>query len=198
MLTGPERSIQNAVAGREGSAYAVARSGTLIYLPNQGETVGELVLLGSSGSRVLAEGQRFEHPQFSNDGKLIAVTVSEEGKTPSIRIYGIESDTNTLFSDDARFPLWNPDDQWIMFMKQGVGLIRKRLDGAKPTETWVHHESMIVPDAWINQGRSLVYHSGTGFGIRIDTPESGNEPRQNLLSGEVSFPISWKKPRMNS
>ncbi|MFB3106228.1 MAG: TolB family protein, partial [Pseudomonadales bacterium] len=188
VLTGPERPIQNAVAGREGTAYTVARSGTLIYLPKQGETVGELVLLESNGSRVLAEGPMFEHPQFSNDGKSIAVTTIEEGKTPSIRIYGIESGVIRQFSDGARFPLWDPDDQGITFMKNDVGLLRRRLDTAKPAERLVSHDRMIVPLAWINQGHTLLYHAvNPETNSNVYTMESGNEPRQIFKPG-ATFP----------
>ncbi len=183
-LTGAKRLVQNAVAGREGTAYAVARSGPLIYLPKQGETVGELVLLESNGSRMLAQGPMFQHPQFSNDGKSIAVTATEEGKTPSIRIYGIESGAMRQFSEGARFPLWDPDDQGITFMKIDVGLVRQRLDGAKPVETVVRHERMIVPDAWINKGQTLVYHAvNPETNSHVYTLEFGNEPRKLFTPG---------------
>ena len=193
ILTGPELSIQNAVAGREGNAFAVSRSGTLIYLPMQGQTIGELVLLEPSGSRILAQGPLFEHPQISNDGKSIAVTVTEEGEIPSILIYDIESGASRQFSTGARFPLWSPDDQSITYTRAGVGLINQQLDGSEPVETVVPHQSMIVPDAWINQGMTLLYHaiiSGRDYSAYSFSLESGNEPREIFTPGSVLMSIT--------
>lgn len=156
-LTGRPQLIRDAVAGVRGTAYAVASSGKLIYLPKQGESVAELVLLEPGGPRILATAQGFEAPTFSNDGKKIAVVAYEAGKSPSIRIYDIESGIVRQFAD-GRHPLWDPGDQWITFIRQGIGLVRQRLDGSEAVETLVQHEGAIIPDTRINQGRTFVYH----------------------------------------
>jgi hypothetical protein len=160
----------------------------LVYLPKQGETFGELVLLDSDGSQVLVEGPSFEHPQFSNDGKSIAVSVIEEGKAPAIWIYGVESNVKRKVADNARFPLWDSDDQGLTFMKVGTGLVRQPLRNPQRLEVLVPHEQFIVPDAWISQNNVLLYHgvypNRGGF---VYTREADKETHQRLNQG-AAFP----------
>ncbi len=191
--TGQPQPIQNAVAGRGGAAHSTARSGRLIYLPKQGEKIGELVLLEASGPRVLAQAGSFTSPAFSNDGKKIAVVSQVEGKGPAIRIYEIDSGVMRQFSDGLA-PLWDPADQSISFLKLGVGLVRQRLDGATPIQVLVTDRSFAfaLPNAWINQGRTLIYHafpmepgasSSLGYGFAL---ESGKEPRR-IIGREATY-----------
>jgi hypothetical protein len=201
-LKGRPQPIQNAVAGRGGTAFAAAHSDKLIYLPKQGELVGEVVLLESNGLSVLAQGAGFHAPAFSNDGKKISIVEYEEGKGPSIKIIEIESGVMRQFADDGSNPLWDPDDQSITFSKYGVGLMRQPLGGAKPAEIIVSEKGAIMPDAWLSQGQTLIYtafplqkpgsvrsntmemvSSNPGFGYAL---ESDHEPRQ-LLGQEASY-----------
>lgn len=187
-LTGPPRTIQNATAGREGSAYAVSRSGVLTFMPKQGEKLGELVLLESHGSKILADGPSFEHPQFSNDGKSIAVTVIEEGNAPSVWVYGIESKVKLKVADNANHPLWDSDDQRLTFAKIGTGLVRQPLRDTSGLEILVPHEQVIIPDAWIRQNNILLYHAvHPDRGILVHTLEADQETNEKL-NRQAAYP----------
>lgn len=187
-LTGPPQAIQNAVAGREGAAHAVSRSGLLIFLPKQGEILGELVLIDAEGERVLASGPLFEHPQFSNDGKSIAVTVIEEGHAPSVWVYGVDSKLKLKVASNSNYPLWGRNDQRLTFAKIGTGIVRQSLDNAKKPEVLVPHEQFIVPDAWINQNATLLYHAVyPGRGIFAYTLDASKEAQQ-VISQLAAFP----------
>ena len=108
-------------------------------------------------------------------------------------IYDIESGASRQFSAGARFPLWSPDDQSITYTRAGVGLINQQLDGSEPVETVMPHQSMIVPDAWINQGMTLLYHaiiSGRDYSAYSFSLESGNEPREIFTPGSVVMSIT--------
>ena len=190
--TGQPRPIQNAVAGRGGAAFSATRAGALIYLPKQGEIVGEVVLMNAAGSRVVAQAdaRAFSNPVFSNDGSKIAVVVLVGGLDPAIRIYEIDSGVMRQFSD-GEYPLWDPGDQSISFFKHGVGLVRQRLDGETPIQTLVPDNGFVIPDTWSNQGRTLIYHAfprnqevgNRGFGYAL---ESDKKPHR-ITDYEASY-----------
>ncbi len=159
-LTGPARAIQSSVGGREGSAYAVALDGTLIYLPSPGNVHAELVLLepGKSQPRVIAEGHWFERPAFSNDGSQIAVgRRTDMSKAAEIWIYEIEGRGARQLAELGDFPLWDPDDGGITYMHVGTGLVNRRFDQPSAPTTVVSHPQVITPVQWIHGGRDLVY-----------------------------------------
>jgi hypothetical protein len=158
-ITGPSKLIQSGVAGREGSAFVVGTSGPIVYLPNQGESVGELLLLDASGTpKLLDEGPVFEQPQFSNDGELIAVGVTESGRTASIRIYEINTGAYSEFAEGMQ-PLWGIDDASIVYNQFGKGLVRKQIASRSEPEMLVRHNHIIIPNTWVDGGRTLVYNA---------------------------------------
>jgi len=145
-------------------------------------------LLDADGSRVISDGPLFEHPQFSSDGESIAVSVVEEGTAPAIWIYGANSKVKRKIADNARFPLWDPDDQRLTFMKVGKGLVRQSLRSPQDQELIVPHEQFIVPDAWIGQNSTLLYHGVyPNRGVFAYTREADKEPNLRLSRG-AAFP----------
>lgn len=112
--------------------------------------------------------------------------VAEEGKPPTIRIYDAETGAHRSFANGF-FPLWSPDDQSITFNDYGRGMVRKRLDtGAE--ELLVPYNDFVVPHAWIDRGRTLLYsHSGAGSSIDLYPLEPDGKP-QHLHGQNFSMP----------
>jgi hypothetical protein len=180
VVTGTPQSVQGAVAGREGSAFALGHTGPLMYFPTQGEPVGELVLLNPDGtSRVIDRGPLFAYPAFSNDAKSIAVGIFDEVEGQSaLWIYDVASGAPRRIAEPGAYPLWSPDDQAITYTKRGVGIVRHRLDGANSDEVlFQNSESFIAANAWIDQGRTLVFHDGPRSDWDIYTLEPGGKSR---------------------
>jgi serine/threonine-protein kinase len=142
-----------------GLAYSVSDANELLYFrsPDDGEVSLMLHTPGQS-PRVLDRGS-FMTPQFSNDGSSVAVTAFS-ARGPSILRYEIDSSTPSLVSDNADIALWSPDDASIVFLRRGVGLVRKELEQeGSPEQVVVEHSQAIFPNAWIDGGNTLVYNA---------------------------------------
>jgi hypothetical protein len=192
-VTGTARAIQHGVGGREGSAYAVAYAGPLIYLPRPGSLRGALVLMEPGrAQRVLAEGMAFEAPRFSNGGEYLAATVYSEVRwRPSIWLYDVRSGAARRFAEDGEGPLWSPDDRSITFTRFGQGLFTQSLDGPAEPELLVRNAYFIFAQAWVRGGRTLLFTvSGPEVVADLYALDSGGDPPRMLVNGGAMASIS--------
>jgi hypothetical protein len=199
-LTGEPTPAFEAFRGPGGGAaqFAVARDGTLVYVP--GGFDRSLVMVDEQGREtplaLAPRGYRF--PMFSNDGTRLAVTVDPR---PS-RIWVIDlrdgSAIPVTSEGHAITPVWAPDGTAIAFCRGGsvytmnpFGNDEPRL--ASPTE--VPRGDLLTPSDWRAPGilatrrqaessHMVVLHPGEP--VTDLTPAGGNE-----VSGEFSPDGRW-------
>ena len=197
-VAGTHQSIQGAVSGREGSAFASGHTGPIVYFPSQGELFGELVLVETDGtSSVLRSGPQFRMPEFSSDGQRIAVSERDQLSAGS-DLYIIEVATGSAQLIDeggTANPLWSPDDKAILYSSGGVGLVRRSLDGSNSTEVLAPSTELAstAPSAWIDAGRTLVLgfsnNSTSDWDIYSYSMQLDDEQPRLLIDHELpSFP----------
>ena len=123
-----------AIEGSVGSVhYGVSAGGTLVYVPAAEEYA--MVLVGpEGGERVLMEGRAMSNPQFSPDGRSIAVSAARrDGEPAQIWVLDVETGTTTrLTSGAGRAPVW-ADDRTVTYSRvsgEGRGIYQQRADGS--------------------------------------------------------------------
>ena len=136
-LTGPVVPLVQGVALEPGTVggprhYAISRNGTLAYVP--GADAYTLVLVRADGTeRRLMEGQRMiQNPQFSPDGRRVAVAAGRSADPLDIWVHELESGTATrLTFDGGQRPLWMPDNVTVTYSHQGAngGIYTRNADG---------------------------------------------------------------------
>lgn len=199
-VAGTHQSIQGAVSGREGSAFASGHTGPIVYFPSQGEPFGELVLVETDGtSSVLRSGPLFSMPVFSSDGQRIAVGERDQ-LAAGFDLYIVEVATGSAQLIDeggTANPLWSPDDKAIIYSSGGVGLVRRSLDGNNSTEVLAASTELTstAPSAWIDGGRTLVlgftYNPPSDWDIysmQMDEQPLDKQPRLLIDHERPSFP----------
>ena len=198
-VTGTHQLIQGAVAGRDGSAFVSGHAGPIVYVPSQGELLGELVLVDTNGkSRVLQSGPLFQMPEFSSDGQRIAVAFRDQlAVGADLHIIDVATGSPQLIEEGSTNPLWSPDDKAILYSSGGVGLVRRSLDSSNSADILAPSKeyASTAPSAWIDGGRTLVLgfnnNSTTDWDIysmQLDEQPPDREPRLLIDHERPSFP----------
>jgi hypothetical protein len=135
-VTGPLERIEVSVGSYRARGWVVAPNAVMVYQPNQGDQLASLVLVEPGGeARVISESLGFEAPEFSHDGKKVAVARTLDSMQQEIRIYDLESGADYQFAERGYFPLWDPDDRGITYSELGIGIVHQRLDDPESKKT---------------------------------------------------------------
>ena len=164
-ITGPvvplDLSVGAGNAG-EGASHYAAAAGTLAFVP--GVVAHELVLRSPDGAeRLLAERRAmFENPQFSPDGRRLAVaTRRRPGEASEIWIHDLETGTaSRLTFGGGRTPVWAPDGAEVTYAHlRGApnGIFRMAADGHGAPRQLVAIDEFHWLVGWTPDGRTLVY-----------------------------------------
>jgi eukaryotic-like serine/threonine-protein kinase len=161
-LTGPVVPLIEgvAVAGAD-MHYSVSANGTLVYLAAAGEH--ELVMVESDGSEqiVMAERRWFENPQFSPDGRQVAVaSARRSGEPVDLWIYDVETGSASRFTfDGGRAPVWTPDGAGVTFSHLGErqGIYTKAVDGRGGAQPVLEVDEFHWLIGWTPDARTLVF-----------------------------------------
>jgi eukaryotic-like serine/threonine-protein kinase len=162
-LTGPAVPILDNIV-RDGAGqfhYAISRSGSLAYLP--GAQAHNLVVIGADGTeRALPEKLlAFENPQFSPDGRRLAVAASPRpGESTDIWVFDLRTDAaSRLTFDNGRAPVWTPDGTAITYSKLGdrQGIYMKSADGRGEAQQLVALSAFHWLIGWTPDRRALAY-----------------------------------------
>jgi hypothetical protein len=157
-VTGPLERVEASVGSMRARGWIVAPNGVMVYQPNQGDPLASLVLVEPGGeARVISESLGFEAPEFSHDGKKVAVARTLDTMQQEIRIYDLESGAEYQFAESGYFPLWDLDDGGITYSEMTVGIVHQRLDDPESKKILVPHPQVIAARQWINDGKSLIY-----------------------------------------
>ncbi len=123
------------------AAFAVADSGTLVYVPRPSAIpMRSLVMVDAGGRATLVSETRaaYSHPRLSRDGKRLAVAIETETGS-DIWVYDLERRSRTRLTSGGvnRFPIWNADDRRVTFQASrpgGVSLYTRNADGTGDAE----------------------------------------------------------------
>jgi Tol biopolymer transport system component/tRNA A-37 threonylcarbamoyl transferase component Bud32 len=163
------------VTGIADAQFAVARNGTLVYIPEEPRS---LVLVDRSGSARPAIGTRgnFHAPSFSPDGHRLALDfVTADGRD----VWILDLDQATLsratFERDGHDPVWSRDGRQLTFssFRSGVlGIYRIRPGSGEPAESLLASASLVYTGYPLPDGSSLVtvasdLHPGSGQDIGL-------------------------------
>ena len=139
-----------------GSGFAnieLGRDGTLVYVP--GGHARTLVRVDNLGVRtpLLPERRGFRLPVVSPDGRRIAVTI--DPRPSQIWVYDVERQTGIpLVTEGHSFrKVWTPDGRSITYATNGQ-LYSRVADASAEARSLGHQGS---PEAWTNDGRSLLF-----------------------------------------
>jgi len=137
-----------------------------------------LIPASEAGARMLAP------ENWSADGQKLAVTITEPGKSDDVAVYS-RRDKRLVPLADTRFDEFagglSPDGRWLAYVSDEAG--REEVFVRATEGSGVKHQ---VSNAggffvrWTQQGRELLYGSGTGLMSASFTP--GQPPRIGLPS----------------
>ena len=162
-LTGPAVPLVEGVAsdGTGQVHYAISRSGTLAYLP--GATTHALVLTEGNGNERLVTDQplSFQNPQFSPDGRRLAVATGRRfGEPTDIWVHELRTGAaSRLTFEGGRAPVWTPDGTAVTFSKLGQqqGIYTKAADGRGDAELLLAVNEFHWLVGWTPDGRTLAF-----------------------------------------
>ncbi len=141
---------------------ALADNGTLAFLSAAGAQRTSLVWVSRSGEAesLVEERRTYSTPRISPDGAKVAVVVNDDGNTDIwIVDLGTGSQRQLTTRGDATSPTWTPNGSAIAFAagSDEVFAIRLIHVETRDSEELVTGEHPLLPMAWFEQGRQLVY-----------------------------------------
>lgn len=124
-----------------GTAFAVAESGTLVYVPGRSTVPRRtLVTVDRDGrSEPLSDLRTaYSQPRFSPDGRWLAMTIESEAGA-DVWVLDLQRDTRTRLTtgDAASVPVWSPDAMNVGFHASRLGawnLYARVADGSRAAE----------------------------------------------------------------
>jgi serine/threonine-protein kinase len=165
----------NSVAGGD---FALATTGTLVYLPGQGAQNGwPISWLDRTGKTqpLHAPPGLYFTPRFSPDGKRLAFS-SGNGAAADLWLKDLDRDTTTRLTfqpGENRWPVWTPDGRYIVFrsLKSGTrGLYWIRSDGSGEAIRLTDGQLGEYPYSFSPDGKRLAFtQHGNGGGPDIFT-----------------------------
>jgi hypothetical protein len=155
--------------------FTLSSSGSLAYQPGAGGGAEELLLGGQSG-RVeipLPEAGDLEDPEFSPDGRRIALVFTDVGTSQDVWVFETEQGTLSRLTVEGRHrsTVWTPDGQRVAFASDRDGhwqVYWKPFDGSGTAERLLVTDFVTDPQSWTPDGRTLLFvgvREGTGRDI---------------------------------
>ena len=147
------------IPGTGVAQFAVADNGTVAYAQ---EDARSLVLVTRDGSVRLAttERQNFHNPQFSPDGRRLAVDfVGAEGRDVWVLDLGSGTLARATFAGDGHDATWTPDGTALTYVTALEGMLtlfRVRPGQAESTDSLMTSEVLGYTGIWLPDGSGMV------------------------------------------
>jgi len=134
---------------------SLADDGSMLYVPERGESSARLVWVDRAGHATPVPGERldYSHLALSHDGRQALLNIGEE-----IYLRDLERGTRRLLaSGGAWFPIWTADGKWATyraFVEGKAALFRQLADGSAAAERL--HDAA-VPTSWNSSTGELAF-----------------------------------------
>jgi eukaryotic-like serine/threonine-protein kinase len=154
--------------------FAVSRSGTLAYVPENASVERYLMRVDREGrSRPLIdEPGEYSHPRISPDGRRVVFAAGGE-----LWMHDVSRGTRTRLGARGWRPIWSADGRSITFGAVGGRLYSMWMDGSREPELFLEPErGLLYPLAWSRDGRVLAYSNAV--------PETGRDVWMFPVGGE--------------
>ena len=172
------RGVRRGAAALTGTAqFAVARNGTLVYVPGAPSANWDLGITDRKGTieRLPLPSGAYEAPRVSPDGKRLAFG-TDDGKETSVWVYDLDGTTSArrlTFGGHARFPTWSRDGTRVAFQFERDGdaaIFWQAVEGGPPERlTKPGADEAHEPEAWSPTSDMLIFSSRKGSEITLWT-----------------------------
>ena len=166
-VTGPAvRLLDNVRTDGNDTHFAVARDGTLAYIPEISRD-SRLVWFDRQGNSMPLDKERrlYSHPRISPDGARVVLTVPRESGGSEIWIYDAARRTRARLSPSGGRPIWTADGKHITFnAPSDRSLHSVPADDSSEPQSVLRREdpfSALFPLAWSRDGRVLMFSAPT-------------------------------------
>ena len=152
-------------------AFAVSRTGTLLYVNGGAQSKSELAWISRDGKAQPVDSAwqaNFGYPSISPDGTRLAVSITEPAKSdiwikqldrgPSLKLT-FEGNTN-------RYAAWTPDSRSITYYSSASqsgavnsDLWTKRADGSARAVRQLHYGDALAEALWSHDGKWLIFRT---------------------------------------
>ncbi len=154
-------------SGRLG-AFAVAETGVLLHQAGASDVRTQLTWINRDGKAVavLGEPADYDAIEISPAGTQAAVTVAVSGSNAirDIWLFDLRRGIRTRVTNDTAAELtaaWSPDGRYLVF-GSGSRIMRRAVDGSRPSELLFEADTNLFPYSWASDGRFVLFN-GTGI-----------------------------------
>ncbi len=159
--SGPELRLLDGVrTDGNDTHFAVARDGTLAYLPGLSRN-SRLMWIDRHGAQRPLDGERrpYVHPRVSPDGRRVVLAILGDTGAPEIWIYDAARGNRVRLSPSGTRPIWTADGQAITFQMEGNLYSAPADDSSAPRPLFRRDErfSTLFPLAWSRDGGLLMF-----------------------------------------
>jgi hypothetical protein len=136
----------------------VAADGTMLYVPERGDSNARLVWVDRTGLPHPIHGERlgYSHIALDATGKQALLNIS-----PDVHVRDLESGTRRLLATGGvSFPIWSRDGRfaaYTSFASDTSTIIRQAADDSAPPEKLVTHTRTLVATSWNSRTGELAY-----------------------------------------
>ncbi len=151
--------------------FSVSSNGLLTYQGGALAGLSQLAWYDRSGRELekISAPSDVARPRLSHDGKKLAVDIRDpQSGNDDVWVYEFARKTLTRFTFDPAVdfgPIWSPDDGFLAFASSRKGTAdayRKAVAGAGAEELVFEGPADESPQAWSNDGRTLLLESRNG------------------------------------
>ncbi len=202
-LLGPSVQVATGVAltGTGIAQFAVAKNGTLAYIPDSPRSLVLVDRIGKAQT-VLAEQPNVHAPHFAPDGRRISFDLtSADGR--DVWLYALDQHTlsRATFAHDGHDATWTPDGQFLTFasLKSGVlGIYRTRPGSTQPAESLLASEHLTYTGTWLKDGSALITDGndmqGTSSADVVRVANGGRGPIEPLVASTYQEAFAMPSP----
>jgi serine/threonine-protein kinase len=183
--------------GSPGALFAVADTGTLVYIPGKTFTGSDIAVVGQDGvpKPLGLPSSTYKHIRVSPEGRRIAFTIEENNET-AVYVYDLDGHTSPrrlTFGSNNRDPEWSADGTRLTFSSdrdQHPGLFSQRVDGTTAAErlTMAEPETIQSPESWSPHDEWLLYTVAHNEKLTLWTLSARDKTARRLNDVESSTP----------